>query len=137
MKAQFITTPNGDELAIIPRAEYEDLLARAAITGESEDDEYIADRAIYDARKSELAAGGAALPHEVSLLMLRGASLPRALRKWKRLSQQEVAARIGTAQGFISDLESGRRRTAVNTVRTLAALYDVPETLLMDAIGPK
>ena len=58
MKAQFITTPNGEELAIIPRAEYEALVALAA---EAEED--AADLALYDERKAELAKDrNAALP---------------------------------------------------------------------------
>ncbi len=138
MKPQFIITPAGDELAVIPRAEYEDLVARAASAEhDGEDDEDAADIAVYDRRKAELAGDAAVLPPKVSHLMLRGASLPRAIRKWKGLSQQAVAAKIGTAQGFISDLESGRRRTAANTVDALAKIYGVPAAWLMDAIGPK
>ena len=135
MKAQFITTPGGEELAVLPRAEYEALVARAEAL---EDDEDLADLAMYDARKAQAANDvDVVLPAEVSALMLRGASLAAAIRKWRGLSQQTVAAKIGTVQGFLSDLESGRRRTAVNTVHALAELYDVPEAWLMDAIGPR
>ncbi len=133
MKAQFITTPSGEELAIMPRAEYEALVALAA---EAEED--AADLARYDERKAELAKDrAAALPPEVSALMLRGMSLPRALRKWRGLTQQAVASKIGAAQGFVSDLESGRRRAAANTVHALAEVYDVPVEWLMDAVGPR
>ncbi len=49
---QIIRTPNGEELVVLPRAEYEALVERA--DHEAEDAE---DAAIYDARKAELAAG--------------------------------------------------------------------------------
>jgi PHD/YefM family antitoxin component YafN of YafNO toxin-antitoxin module len=49
---QIIQTPNGEELVVLIRAEYE-ALDRA--DHEAEDAE---DVAIYDARKAELAAGG-------------------------------------------------------------------------------
>ena len=69
--------------------------------------------------------------------MLRGMSLPRALRKWRGLTQQNVASKIGAAQGFVSDLESGRRRAATTTVHALATLYDVPVEWLIEAVGPR
>ena len=58
---QIIRAPNGEELVVLPRAEYEALVERA--DREAEDAE---DVAIYDARKAELAAGGVVLPPEVS-----------------------------------------------------------------------
>lgn len=138
MKPQFIITPTGEELAVIPRAEYEDLLVRAGLADPADVDEDAADVALYDERKADLATGvSAALSPEVSTLMLHGASLPRAIRKWRGLSQQAVAAKVGTAQGFISDIESGRRRAAAITVTKLAEIYDVPAEWLMEAIGPK
>jgi PHD/YefM family antitoxin component YafN of YafNO toxin-antitoxin module len=54
---QIIRTPHGEELVVLPRADYEALVERA--DHEAEDAE---DVAIYDARKAELAAGGGILP---------------------------------------------------------------------------
>ena len=53
---QIIRAPSGEELVVLPRAEYEALLERA-----DDEAEYIDDVAIYDARKAELAAGGVVL----------------------------------------------------------------------------
>lgn len=132
MKTQFITTPNGEELAILPRADYEALVAAAA---DAEED--AADTAIYDACKAALANDpNSVLPAEVSAFMLRGERLATAIRKWRGLTQQDVAAKLGMAQGSLSDIENGRHRTAVNTVRALAKIYDVPEDWLMGTIGP-
>ena len=66
---QIIRAPNGEELVVLPRAEYEALVERA--DREAEDAE---DVAIYDARKAELAAGGVVLPPEVSAAILQGDS---------------------------------------------------------------
>lgn len=63
---QIIRTPSGEELVVLPRAEYEALLARANHDPEDDDDV-----AIYDARKAELAASDAVLPPEVSAAILR------------------------------------------------------------------
>ena len=72
---QMIRTPSGDELVVLPRAEYEALLLRADSVDEDEDDV-----ALYDARKAELAGGGVLLPPEISAAILRGDSRLKAIR---------------------------------------------------------
>ncbi len=64
---QIIRTPGGEELVVLPRAEYVALLERADHEAEDADD-----IAIYDARKAELAAGDVVLPPEISPALLRG-----------------------------------------------------------------
>ncbi len=114
---QIILTPAGEELVVLPRAEYDILLARAAISDEDEDDV-----AIYDLRKAEACA----LPREVSAGMLRGDTLLRAIRRWRGVSQIEVARRSGLGQGYLSDLEKKRRTGTEATMERLAAALDVP-----------
>jgi DNA-binding Xre family transcriptional regulator len=122
MKAQTIVSPSGEELVVLPRADYEALLAAAEAHEEDADDV-----AIYDARKAELAAGAdARLPAEVSSAMLRGDSLLRALRKWRDMTQTELASRTEIAQGYLSDIESGRRKGTAETLARIAAALDVP-----------
>ena len=72
----------------------------------------------------------AALPVEVSAAMLRGESLLRALRSWKGLTQQELAARTGLAQGSISDLETSRKAGSDETLRALAAALVIDQSWL-------
>ena len=90
---QIIRSPSGEELVVLPRAEYEALLERADHEAEDADDV-----AIYDARKAELAAGGGVLPPEVSAAILRGDSRRKAIRKWRdetqlHLSSKQVSVR--------------------------------------------
>jgi Helix-turn-helix len=118
---QIITTPSGEELVVLPRADYEALLERA--DHDSEDAE---DIAIYDARKAELAAGGVVLPDAVSAAMLRGESRLKAIRKWRDLTQLHVSMRTDIGQGYLSDLESGRRTGTPETIAKLARVLDVP-----------
>lgn len=118
---QIIKTSTGAELVVIPREDYEALLARAA---DAEEDE--ADVAIYDARKAELAEGKAGLlPPEVSAAMLRGDTRLKAIRKWRKLSQGDVAAKASITQGYLSDLESGRRAGTPETLQKLAEILGV------------
>ncbi|MHB1101885.1 MAG: helix-turn-helix domain-containing protein [Devosia sp.] len=126
MGAQFIKTPSGDEMVVLPRAEYETLLRAAE---EAEED--AADTAAYDAAKADI-AGSERLPFEVSQAVLKGAGLLKALRLWRNKGQVELAQHIGTSQGFLSDLENGRRKLTRDVARKLAAALDVPENWLLD-----
>src|SRR5271157_5467827 len=118
---QIIRTPGGEELVVLPRAEYEALLDRAE--HEAEDAE---DVAIYDARKAELAAGGVVLPPEVGAAILRGDSRLKAIRNWRGETQLQLSFRTDIAQGYLSDLESGRRTGTLEAIGKLAQALNVP-----------
>jgi DNA-binding XRE family transcriptional regulator len=118
---QIIRTPSGEELVVLPRAEYEALLERA-----DQDIEAADDIALYDARKAELAAGGVVLPPEVSAAVLRGESRLKAIRNWRDETQQRLNFKTGISQGYLSDLESGRRAGTPETITKLARALDVP-----------
>ncbi len=118
---QIIRTPGGEELVVLPRAEYEALLERADHGAEDADDV-----AIYDARKAELDAGSVVLPPEVSAAILRGDSRLKAIRSWRGETQQHLASKAGIGQGYLSDLENGRRTGAPETIANLAQALDVP-----------
>jgi hypothetical protein len=118
---QIIRTPSGEELVVLPRAEYEALLERADDAAEDADDV-----AVYDARKAELAAGGVVLPPEVSAAILRGESRLKAIRNWRRETQRHLNLKTGIGQGYLSDLENGRRTGTPETIAKLAEALNVP-----------
>lgn len=118
---QIIRTPGGEELVVLPRAEYEALLERAGYEGEDADDV-----ALYDARKAELAAGDGVLPVEVSAAILRGDSRLKAIRNWRGETQLHLASETGIGQGYLSDLESGRRTGTPETIAKIAQALNVP-----------
>ena len=118
---QIIRTPSGEELVVLPRAEYEALLERADHEAEDADD-----IAMYDARKAELAAGGVVLPPEVSAAILRGESRLKAIRNWRDETQLHLNFLTGISQGYLSDLESGRRTGTPETIAKLAKALNVP-----------
>ena len=118
---QIIRTPSGEELVVLPRAEYEALLDRADHQADDADD-----IAIYDARKAELAAGGVVLPPEVSAAILRGESRLKAIRNWRDETQLHLNVKTGISQGYLSDLESGRRTGTPETIAKLAQALNVP-----------
>ncbi|MER8742195.1 MULTISPECIES: helix-turn-helix transcriptional regulator [unclassified Mesorhizobium] len=117
---QIIRTSTGEELVVIPKADYEALLHAA-----EEAREDAADVAIYDERKAELKTEKP-LPAEVTMDILRGSSRLKALRNWRKLTQAELADAIGVSQGFLSDLESNRRKPSAQTSTMLSKALDVP-----------
>ena len=118
---QIIRTPGGEELVVLPRDEYEALLERADHSAEDADDV-----GVYDARKAELAAGGAVLPPRVSAAMLRGESRLKAIRNWRGETQAHLSSVTGIGQGYLSDLENGRRAGTPETIAKLAQALNVP-----------
>jgi hypothetical protein len=115
---QIIRTPGGEEMVVLSRAEYEALLERADHEAEDADDV-----AIYDARK---AIGEGALPPEVSAAILRGESRLKAIRNWREETQLHLSFKTGIGQGYLSDLESGRRTGTPETIAKLAQALSVP-----------
>jgi len=118
---QIIRTPSGEELVVLPRAEYEALLARGDQDAEDEED-----IAIYDARKAALAAGGDILPPEVGAAILRGESRLKAIRNWRNETQLHLSFKTGIGQGYLSDLENGRKAGTPETIAKLANALNVP-----------
>ena len=118
---QIIKTASGEELVVLTKADYEALLL--GFVGDDEDAE---DVAIYDARKAELTRAGVTLPVEVSAAILRGDSRLKAIRNWRDVTQTEIAAKTSIGQGYLSDLESGRRKGTPDTLKLLAEFLNVP-----------
>lgn len=118
---QIIRTPAGEELVVLPRAEYEALVERADHAAEDADDV-----AMYDARKAELADGGVVLPPPVSAALLRGESRLKAIRTWRNETQLHLSSVTGIGQGYLSDLENGRRAGTSETIDKLAQALNVP-----------
>lgn len=123
---QFIRTPSGEELVVLTRADYDALLEALAEAAED-----AADLAVYDARKAELAVPDDILPAPVSAALLRGARLLVALRDWRGMTQMRLAEATGLAQGYLSDLERGRRQGTTETLTRIAMALDVPAKWLV------
>ena len=126
IRPQTIRSPSGEELIVLTRAEFDALIAAAADQLEDVDDV-----AVFDERMAALLDGGdARLPAEVTAAMLSGDSLLRALRRWKGLTQAELAERTNLAQGYISDLETRRKAGTHETLRAIATALDVDASWL-------
>jgi hypothetical protein len=125
MNVRFQKTARG-EFAILPRKEYEALAAKAA---EADEDAGTA-RIVARARK-EIAAGTPLLPKEVVDRLANGENPVRVLREWRDKPQEYVSFKTGLSQGYISDVETGRRNGTAAALRLIADVLKVPLDLLV------
>jgi hypothetical protein len=125
MNVRFQKTARG-EVAILPRKEYEALAAKAA---EADEDAGTA-RIVAHGRK-EIAAGAPLLPKQVVDRLANGESPLRVLREWRGETQLYLSFKTGLSQGYISDVETGRRNGTVAALRRVADVLKVPLDLLV------
>jgi DNA-binding XRE family transcriptional regulator len=118
----------GAEMVLLTRAEFD-----AMVEALNEAEEDAADAEIYRVRKADLDAGfDVILPVEVSARCRKGESLLRAVRNWRGMTQAEVAEKTGFTQGYLSDLESGKREGTAQTLRMIAKALEIDPVMLVD-----
>jgi hypothetical protein len=120
MTVQFKKTTKG-EVAILPRKEYEALVAKAA----EADEDAGAARLVARARR-DIAKGEPLIPLDVLNRIAGGESPIRVIREWRDIGQLELSFRTNIGQGYISDLENGRRKGTVAALKEIARALEVP-----------
>jgi len=125
MNVRFQKTARG-EVAILPRKDYEALVARAA---EADEDKGTA-RLVRRGRDA-VAVGAPLLPKDVVDRLANGDNPVRILREWRDKPQQYISFKTGLSQGYISDLETGRRNGTAAALRLIADVLNVPLDLLV------
>ena len=110
MSISYVKTPGGEELAILPRAELEEILAAATHA-----------KALADYRSGrDPGLSGA------EMRALLAASSPLAFWRRKRgLTQSALARATGLAQNYLSDLETGKREGSPAQWRRIARALDL------------
>ncbi len=125
MNVRFKKTSKG-EVAILPRKDYEALAARV----QEADEDFGAARLVARARK-EIVAGMPLIPKEVIDRIAGGENALRALRKWRGKTQLYISQKTKIGQGYISDLESGRRKGTTAALKKIADVLKVPLDLIV------
>jgi DNA-binding XRE family transcriptional regulator len=116
-KPTIITTPNGDQMAVIPLTEYERLIEAA---------EDLADVRAYDEVMRRLATGEEELvPAELVNRILDGENTLRVWREYRGLTVKQLAERAGVSAPFVSQIETGQREGSVDTMRKLAQVLKI------------
>jgi transcriptional regulator with XRE-family HTH domain len=115
---QRFLTPEGTEMVVLPAKDYDRLAALAA------DGEDLADARATLAR---IDAGEGTMPGEVLGAILDEALHPiAAWRRYRGLSQAELARRTGLSQVWLSRIENGGGTGSAATRHKLAAALDAP-----------
>jgi DNA-binding XRE family transcriptional regulator len=124
VSVKFHTTPQG-EVAILPRAEYERL---KKLADEAMEDAGTA-RLIARARK-DVAGGAPLFPKEIVDRLANGDNPIRTLREFREYTQAELVVAVGITQGYLSDLETGKRKGPMTLHQRIARALGVPLELL-------
>ena len=109
-RPQIITSPSGEELVVVPRRDYEDLVDAAVARK--------VDTALASGREELLTA------EETAALLMAPAPLA-FWRKKRGKTQTQLAATIGVSQNFLSDLERGKAKGDVTLFARLARCLEV------------
>jgi DNA-binding XRE family transcriptional regulator len=125
MTVQFKKTSKG-EVAILPRKDYEALIAKAAIA----DEDVGTARLVARARK-QIDAGEPLIPMAVVNRIANGENPIRVIRNWKDITQLHLAHKTGIGQGYLSDIENGRRKGTTAAMKEIARVLEVPLDLLV------
>jgi DNA-binding XRE family transcriptional regulator len=115
---QHFTAPDGTKMVVMTAADFERLRDLA----EDAEDVIAATLQLERIRQGE-----GTVPGEVVAFMINDDMSPiAAWRKFRGLSQAELAARVGCSQVWLSKMETGAARGASKLRRAVAAALDAP-----------
>ncbi|MEP6563767.1 MAG: helix-turn-helix transcriptional regulator [Mesorhizobium sp.] len=117
MSIHYFTTPKGDEMAVLPRAELDALQDRAVRAREV---------ASYRAGEAPGFSG------EEALAFANAVSPLAFWRGRKNKTQTALAAEVGISQNMLSAIENGKRGGDVGLWLRLSRALDVPVDQLVD-----
>jgi DNA-binding XRE family transcriptional regulator len=125
---QFIHTPGGDDLAVLPRSDYDRLVALAA---EAQEDAG-ASRIVRNSIRALKEGREVVLPKAVVDRLANGDNPVRVIREWRDMIQGELAVAVGISQNYLSEIETGRRKGPAELQKKFARALGVPMDLLIE-----
>lgn len=112
MKAYFFTTPKGDEMAVLPAADFR------AMEAAMED---LADAEAVRSFERILAAGEEELiPAEFVNRIIDGENKVCVWRSYRGISARDLAAATDLSAPYISEIESGKKDGSVSAMKKIA-----------------
>jgi predicted transcriptional regulator len=100
------------------------------ITRAAEADENAGTARLVARARKEVSAGAPLLPKEIVDRMANGENAIRVLREWRNVTQTYLSFKTNLSQGYISDIETGRRVGTPAALRLIADVLKVPLDLL-------
>ena len=113
MNVQIIRRKGKPEWAVIPYKEYERLRGAAELAEDAE----LARRALE--RDEER------IPIEVVDRLIERENPVRVWRKYRGLTQQELAKKVGVSPAYLSQIETGKRGGSSKVLRAIASALNV------------
>lgn len=112
-----LKTPGGEDLVVLPRADYDRLVADA---------EMLADVAAHDAATKAVAEGREEfVPVALVDAMLAGENPVRAWRRYRGLTIARLAEMAGLSAAYLSQIETSARAGTVDTLGRIAVALAV------------
>ncbi|MDR6431271.1 helix-turn-helix transcriptional regulator [Brucella pseudogrignonensis] len=112
MNVQIITTPQGEEMAVLPKADYDKLI------------EAFEDREDVEASRkfrAKLSAGEEELiPAEYVNRMIDGENKIKVWRDFRGMSAKALADAAGISAPYLSQIESGAREGSLDAMKKIA-----------------
>ena len=107
------TTPKGEEIVILPAADYERLVDTTDI-------------AIAERVKSDIANGrDEFVPADIANRILDGENAVRVWRTFRDLTARDLADRTGLSAAYISEIETGRKDGSIAAFKKIAEALGV------------
>ena len=125
---QFIHTRDGSDLAVLPRADHDRLIALAADAQE----DAAASRIVRGSSRAIKEGREVVLPKAVADRLVGGESPVRVIREWRDMIQGELAVAGGISQNYLSEIETGRRKGPAELQKKFARALGVPIDLLIE-----
>lgn len=125
---QFIHTPDGGDLAVLPRGEYDRLIALASEVQE----DAAASRIVRSSTRAIKEGREVVLPKAVADRLANGENPVRVIREWRDMIQSELAVAVGISQNYLSEIETGRRKGPAELQKKFARALGVPMDLLIE-----
>lgn len=116
MSVQIIEREGKPEWAVIPYRDYLRLLEEAEMLQDIRD---------YDAAKDAVERGEELIPSEVLYAILDGKNPIRVWRKYRGLTQQQLADAAGISKPYLSQIESGKRMGTAEVLSAIAKALNV------------
>ncbi len=114
------TTPNGEELVVLSRNDYELLLRQSELADDLED--LLAVKA-YEAR---VAAGESdSIPMEFVDRLIDGENPVRVWREVRGLSAKDLAAAAGISAAYISEIETGKKEGSISVLKAISKVLRI------------
>jgi DNA-binding XRE family transcriptional regulator len=117
---QFIDSPRGERLVVLPETQYH-ILKNAAAT-------------LSAMQRAQQETG--TVPDQVKRRISGGESPVRAIREWRGLSGAYLARLAGITPSMLSQIERTGKTGSTRTIKAIAEVLGVPIDVVVSRVGP-